>query len=195
MFKLGTNQRFRHVIRDHILRWTVFDGDLVPVNQVSNVKVLDMEMTCALSRARFTILFQMHGAGVVSIDNVGFDLKALSFNEKFRPKDLRHNVVKSYEFCFSRTSSVDLLFHRDGADGTRTKRHCGSSVTFHVLVDGECSIDMPLDSTCVVSTHARDVIFRSFKIVHHLHKLLPISFIGFSDPCCHKCYRDSLRIQ
>jgi hypothetical protein len=36
--------------------------------------------------------------------------------------------------------SVNFLFHRDGADGTRAKSHSGSSVTFHVLVDGKGGI-------------------------------------------------------
>jgi hypothetical protein len=57
--------------------------DFVPVNQVSNVEELDMEMTCMLSRDCFTILFQLHRAGIVLIDNVGFDFKTLGFNEKF----------------------------------------------------------------------------------------------------------------
>jgi hypothetical protein len=35
----------------------------------------------------------MHGTGIVLIDYIGFDLKTLSFNEKFRPKDLWYNVV------------------------------------------------------------------------------------------------------
>jgi hypothetical protein len=48
MFKLDTNKRFRHVIRDHILSWTVFDLDFIPVNQVSNIEELDMEMMCTL---------------------------------------------------------------------------------------------------------------------------------------------------
>ena len=34
MFELGTNQRFCHVIRDHILSWTVFNLNLVPIDQV-----------------------------------------------------------------------------------------------------------------------------------------------------------------
>jgi hypothetical protein len=38
-------------------------------------------------------------------------------------------------------------------------------VTFHVLVDGEGGIDMPLDHTGIISTHAWDIIFCSFKVV------------------------------
>jgi hypothetical protein len=83
MFKLDTNKRFCHVVCDHILSWTVFDLDFVPVNQVSNIEELDMEMTCMLSRACFTILLQLHRAGIVSIYNVGFNFKTLGFNEKF----------------------------------------------------------------------------------------------------------------
>ena len=83
MFELDTNERFRHVVCDHILSWTVFDLDFVPVNQVGNIEELDMEVTCMLSRACFTILFQSHRAGIVSIDNVGFNFKTLGFNEKF----------------------------------------------------------------------------------------------------------------
>jgi hypothetical protein len=41
----------------------------------------------------------------------------------------------------------------------------GSSVTFHVLVDGEGGIDMPLDHMGIISTHAWDIIFCSFKVV------------------------------
>jgi hypothetical protein len=84
MFKLDTNQRFCHVVCDNILSWTVYDLDFIPVNQVGNVEELDMEMTCTLSRACFTILFQSHSrAGIVLMDNVGFDIKTLGFNEKF----------------------------------------------------------------------------------------------------------------
>jgi hypothetical protein len=58
--------------------------DFAPVNQVNNVQELDMEVTCMLSRAFFTILFQLHRAGTISIDNaVGFDFKTLGLNEKF----------------------------------------------------------------------------------------------------------------
>jgi hypothetical protein len=83
MFKLDTNKRFRHVIRDHILSWTVFDLDFIPVNQVSNIEELDMEMMCMLSGACFTILLQSHRAGIVSIENVGFNYKTLGLNEMF----------------------------------------------------------------------------------------------------------------
>jgi hypothetical protein len=83
MFELDTNERFCHVICNHILSWTVFDLDFVPVNQVGNIEELDMEMTCALSGACFTILLQSHRAGIVSIDNVGFNFKTLGFNKKF----------------------------------------------------------------------------------------------------------------
>jgi hypothetical protein len=83
MFELDTNKRFCHVVRNHILSWTVFDLDFVPVNQVGNIEELDMEMTCMLSGACFTILLQSHRAGIVSIDYVGFNFKTLGFNEKF----------------------------------------------------------------------------------------------------------------
>jgi hypothetical protein len=83
MFELDTNERFCHVVCNHILSWTVFDLDFVPINQVSNIEELDMEMTCMLSGACFTILLQSHRAGIVSIDNVGFNFKTLGFNEKF----------------------------------------------------------------------------------------------------------------
>jgi hypothetical protein len=75
--------RFCHVVCNHILSWTVLDLDFIPVNHVGNVEELDMDMTCMLSRACFTILFQSHRAGNVLIDNVGFDFKTLGFNEKF----------------------------------------------------------------------------------------------------------------
>jgi hypothetical protein len=80
-------------------------------------------------------------------------------------------------FCF---------IEMESADGTRAKSHNGSNVTFHVLVDGKGGINMPFDHTGIIGTHALDIIFCSFKIVHHLYKLLPISFIGFSNPCHHK---------
>jgi hypothetical protein len=83
MFKLDTNQRFCHVVCNHILSWTEFDLDFVPVNQVGNAEELDMEVMCMLSRACCTILFQLHRAGIVSLDNVGFDFKTLGFNQKF----------------------------------------------------------------------------------------------------------------
>jgi hypothetical protein len=53
------------------------------IKLVGNVEEIDMEVICMLSRACFTILFQLHRAGIVSIDNVGFDFKTLGFNEKF----------------------------------------------------------------------------------------------------------------
>jgi hypothetical protein len=83
MFGLDTNERFCHVVCDHILSWTVFDLDFVPVNQVGNIEELDMKMMCMLSRACFTILLQSHRAGIVLIHNVGFNFKTLGFNEKF----------------------------------------------------------------------------------------------------------------
>jgi hypothetical protein len=83
MFELDANERFHHVVCDHILSWTVFDLDFVPVNQVGNIEEFDMEVVCTLSRACFTILFQLHRTGIVSIDNVSFYFKTLGFNEKF----------------------------------------------------------------------------------------------------------------
>jgi hypothetical protein len=47
---------------------TVFNLDFIHVNQVSNVEELDMEVMCMLSRACFTILFQLHRARIVLID-------------------------------------------------------------------------------------------------------------------------------
>ena len=72
-----------HVVCNHILSWIGFDLDFIPVNQVGNVEELDMEVTCMLSRARFTILFQSHRTVIVLIDNVGFDFKTLGFKKKF----------------------------------------------------------------------------------------------------------------
>jgi hypothetical protein len=44
MFEFDTNERFRHVVCNHILSWTVFDFDFVPVNQVGNIEERDMEV-------------------------------------------------------------------------------------------------------------------------------------------------------
>jgi hypothetical protein len=44
MFEFDTNERFRHVVCNHILSWTLFDLDFVPVNQVGNIEELDMEV-------------------------------------------------------------------------------------------------------------------------------------------------------
>jgi hypothetical protein len=96
----------------------------------------------------------LHRAGIVSIDNVDFDFKTLGFNEKFWPKNCWYNIVKSYQFSFGGTSSVNFLFCRDGADGTRAKSHSGSSVTFHVFVDGKGSIDMSLDRSYWYHQHS-----------------------------------------
>jgi hypothetical protein len=60
--------------------------------------------------------------------------------------------IKSYQFGFGGTSSVNFLFHRDGADGTRAKSHSGPSVTFHFLVGGKGGINMPLDHTSIIGT-------------------------------------------
>jgi hypothetical protein len=45
---------------------------------------------------------------------------------------------------------VNFLFCGDVADGTRAKSHCGSSVTFHVLVDGKGSLNTQLDCTGIM---------------------------------------------
>jgi hypothetical protein len=73
MFKLDINQRFCHLFCNHILSWSVFDLDFIPVNQVGNVEELNMEVMYTLSSTHFSILFQLHRAGIASIDNVGFD--------------------------------------------------------------------------------------------------------------------------
>jgi hypothetical protein len=51
MFELDTNERFCHVVWNHILSWTVFDLDFVPVNQVGNIVELDMKVASMLSGA------------------------------------------------------------------------------------------------------------------------------------------------
>jgi hypothetical protein len=51
MFELDINERFCHVVCNHILSWTVFDLDFIPVNQVGNIEELDMEVAGMLSRA------------------------------------------------------------------------------------------------------------------------------------------------
>ena len=85
--ELGASQRLRHVVCDHIVGWTIFDGNLLVLDQASDVKVLDVEMASALARASLAILFELHCALVVAVNDIFLDLKALSFEKKFRPQN------------------------------------------------------------------------------------------------------------
>jgi hypothetical protein len=67
MFELDTNERFCHVVCNHILSWTVFGLDFVPVNQVGNIEELDMEVAGMLSRACIAIDNAVGNVGIVRI--------------------------------------------------------------------------------------------------------------------------------
>ena len=79
--KLGSYQRLCHVIGNHLLSWTVLNLNVIALDQISDVEVLDIEVSCTLSRAGFSILFKLHRACIILIDNISVDFDILSFNK------------------------------------------------------------------------------------------------------------------
>ena len=69
MEELRTDQRLGHVIGNHRIRWTVFYLHFVPVNQIGDVKVLDVEMSSTLSGASLAILLKFHRTRVIAVNH------------------------------------------------------------------------------------------------------------------------------
>jgi hypothetical protein len=80
--KLGSYQRLCHIVGNHLLScWTVLNLNVIALYQISDVEVLDVEVSCMLSRACFSILFKLHRACNILTDNISVDFDILSFNE------------------------------------------------------------------------------------------------------------------
>ena len=60
LFELGSHQRFRHVVGQHFLSWTVLNLHLSSLDKICNIEILDVEMSCALSRACLSVFFELH---------------------------------------------------------------------------------------------------------------------------------------
>ncbi len=79
--KLGSNQRLCHVISNHLLSWTLLNLNVVAWDQIGDVEVLDVEVSCMLSRACFSIFFKLRRDCIILIDNISVGFDILSFNK------------------------------------------------------------------------------------------------------------------
>ena len=59
--KLGSMQGFCHVISDHLICWTIFDVNVAFGLLISDVEVLDVQMTRALASTLVSIGLKQHG--------------------------------------------------------------------------------------------------------------------------------------
>jgi hypothetical protein len=81
MEEFRTDQRLGHKIGNHRIRWTVFNLHFVPLNQIGDVKVLDVEVSSTLSGASLAILLKFHRTRIIAINHCHLHLVALSFDE------------------------------------------------------------------------------------------------------------------
>ena len=66
-------QGFCHVISDHLVCWTISDANVAFGLLVSNVEVLDVQVTRALASTLASIGLEQHGAFVVLIEDILLD--------------------------------------------------------------------------------------------------------------------------
>ena len=81
------------VVRNHFRGGTVFDVALLSLNEIGDIEVFDMEMPSTLARTCSTVLFQFHQAGIISVDDVRFQLEPLRLYKPFRPQNFRNHIV------------------------------------------------------------------------------------------------------
>ena len=78
--KLGSMQGFCHVVSNLLVCWTISDVNVAFGLLVSNIEVLDVQVTRVLASTLASIGLEQHGASVVLIedillDRISFDLK------------------------------------------------------------------------------------------------------------------------
>jgi hypothetical protein len=83
--ELASRERFSHIVREHIISWTVYHFDLVSSNEVGDVKVFYVQMASPFSRACFAVVLQSHGDCIVLIYDIQFHFETLIFNKTFGP--------------------------------------------------------------------------------------------------------------
>lgn len=66
--KCFSHQRISHVVGKHLIGWTAPYFNFVSFYQISNIKQLNVEVSCPFSTAYFTFIFQIHRVSVVLIN-------------------------------------------------------------------------------------------------------------------------------
>ena len=65
--KLGSMQGFCHVISDHLICWTIFNVNVTFGLLISNIEVLDIEITRVIAGTLASVGVKQHSAFVVLI--------------------------------------------------------------------------------------------------------------------------------
>ena len=86
--KLCSSKWLCHVICNHGIRWAVLNCYFLPLDQVGNVKIFDVEMSCPFSTTLPSAFLKFHRASIVLVDNVRSNIDSLRFHESSCPKHL-----------------------------------------------------------------------------------------------------------
>ena len=71
--KLGSVQGFCLVISDHLICWTISDVNVTFCLLVSNIEVLDVQVTRVLASTLASVGLEQHGTFVVLIEDILLD--------------------------------------------------------------------------------------------------------------------------
>ena len=68
--ELGSMQGFCHVISNHLVCWTIFNVNVAYALFISDVEILDVQMTRTLASTLASIALKQHGTLVVLIEDI-----------------------------------------------------------------------------------------------------------------------------
>ena len=77
----GALQRFREVVGEHVFRWTMDDGDVVPLRMIGDEEISYIDVPRALTAGSFTVLFHFYGTFIILMEDGLADWIALRLHE------------------------------------------------------------------------------------------------------------------
>ena len=150
----GALQRFREVVGEHVFRWTMDDGDVVPLRMIGDEEIADVDVAGTLATRGLAVLFHFNGTFVVLVEDGLSDRVTLCFHKQFNVQCVWQIVTSTDEFRLRRAFSIDALSLRFTDEATTTEGNDATSVAAHVGVDGKGCVNPGDELVKGISTDA-----------------------------------------
>ena len=139
--KFYSPHRLCEEITNHLVCWTVVNGDVLALDHVPDEEISDVHVTGATATVRPPVQLQKHSACVVLVERGRLEGVPLRLKKIPSSHDCGHGFVQHNHLCFRRACGINILCFGRAIDHSFSECHVYFRVALHVGVHWERTIN------------------------------------------------------
>ena len=103
-------KRLSKYVRPHLFGREILKIKFTHLVKMTNKEVFGFNMFGPFRTGDISIFCQRKSIHIVLLDNIGFDVVALGFEEVTRPEDITNFIIEANDLTFARTLGKNFMF-------------------------------------------------------------------------------------